>query len=159
VELSAKTGYAVRAMVDLAAQKGGQTTFEEVARRQNVPPNFMPQIMRDLRRAGLVTTVRGFGGGVRLAAPPGEISVRAVFEAVEGPMALYRCLAQAECGHEGDCALREVWLLAQQEMLKVFERATLADLLKKVHMHKCPATGGAAARGPTMTQREATHAR
>ena len=134
------------------------TTFDEIARRQNVPPNFMPQIMRDLRRAGLVTTVRGFGGGVRLAVPPSEINVRAVFQAVEGPMALYRCLTQVECEHESDCALREVWLGAQEEMLKVFERTTLADLLKKVRKQTCPGCGAPAECGPGKTAREATHA-
>jgi len=143
LELPAKTEYAMRAIVDLAAQRGGQTTFDEIAQRQKVPPNFMPQIMRELARAGLVTTVRGFGGGVRLALDPGEISVRAVMEAVQGPLALYRCLSQAECEHEADCVLRDLWVQAQDEMLKVFERTTVADLLRRVRRRKC--SGGALA--------------
>jgi Rrf2 family protein len=159
LELSAKTEYAVRAMIDLAAQGGGQTTFDEIARRQRVPPTFIPQIMRDLGRAGLVTTVRGFGGGVRLAMAPEAISVRAVFEAVQGPMALYRCLAQAECDHEADCALRDVWIAAQAEMLRVFERTTLADLLTNVTKQKCPGCAASTASQSCKTNREATHAR
>jgi len=92
----------------------------------------MPQIMRDLGKAGLVRTARGFGGGVRLARPARQVSLRAVIEAMQGPVAIYRCLAkEADCPQAQDCRLRKVYQRAQQAMLRVMERTSLEDLIQE----------------------------
>lgn len=129
MELSAKAEYGVRAMLDLGLQ-GGQSTFEEIAGRQGIPPKFMPEIMRDLGKAGLVVTTRGFGGGVRLALEPEDVTVRAVVEALEGPLVIFRCLSNpGRCPADENCAVQEMWSQAQEEMAGVLERTTLADLV------------------------------
>jgi Rrf2 family protein len=131
LELSTKAEYGVRAAIDLARCGDEQSTFHAIADRQSIPPKFMPQIMRDLAKAGLVVTTRGFRGGVRLARPAHQITLRAVVEAIEGPMALYRCLASpAACERSPYCTLRPVWVRAQDAMLDVLGRTLLSHLAR-----------------------------
>jgi Rrf2 family protein len=131
LELSTKAEYGVRAAIDLAQCSEEQTTFHAIADRQGIPPKFMPQIMRDLSKAGLVVTTRGFRGGVKLARSSAEISLRALVEAIEGPLAIYRCLASASvCPRAPHCSLRPVWMRAQEALLQVFERTPLSELAR-----------------------------
>ena len=88
--------------------------------------------MRDLCRAGIVRTARGFGGGVWLARPAREVSLRAVVEAIQGPIAIYRCLSEnGGCTQEANCRLRKVYMQAQDAMIGVMEHTTLADLIEE----------------------------
>ena len=131
MKLNAKSEYALRAMVDLASRPGEQTTLEEIAERQQIPPAILPGIVQTLSKAGLVDTVRGYGGGVRLARPAAQVNARMVLEALEGPLHLYRCeSARGPCdlGLGRRCPLRALWDKTQSEMLEVWERTTLADL-------------------------------
>jgi Rrf2 family iron-sulfur cluster assembly transcriptional regulator len=131
MELSAKVEYGVRAMLDLGLH-GGRSTFEEIATRQSIPPGFMPQIMRDLSKAGLVVTARGFGGGVELAGDAAAITVRAIVEALQGPLAIFRCLhAPDRCPGHDNCVVQEMWSEARQEMAGVLERTTLGKLVTR----------------------------
>jgi Rrf2 family protein len=131
VELSTKAEYGVRAAMDLARCGDEQTTFHAIADRQDIPPKFMPQIMRDLSKAGLVVTTRGFRGGVKLARPASQISLRSVVEAIEGPLALYRCLGSpSACARASECKLRPIWVRAQEALLQVFERTALSELAR-----------------------------
>src|SRR3954453_8200310 len=86
VRTTAKADYAVRAAVELAAA-GGQLTAEQIAQAQSIPANFLENILRDLRRAGLVDSRRGQQGGYALARPAAAISIADVIRAVEGPLA------------------------------------------------------------------------
>jgi len=131
LEFSTKTEYGVRAAIDLAQCRGEQTTFQAIAERQDIPPKFMPQIMRDLAKARLVVTTRGFRGGVKLARSPQEITLLAVIEAIEGPIAVYRCLiALSACPRAPHCSVRPVWMRGQEAMLSVFERTPLSELAR-----------------------------
>ena len=138
MELSAKAEYGVRAMLDLGL-RGGRSTFEEIAGRQGIPPGFMPEIMRDLAKAGLVVTTRGFGGGVELAVPAEDITVRAIIEALEGPLVLFRCLGgPGRCPAHENCVVQEMWSQAQEEMAGVLERTTLAELVARARQRPEP---------------------
>ncbi len=130
MQLTSRTEYAVRAMVDLARLEGGQATAKEIAKRQDIPPKFLPQIMVDLSRAGLVQGTRGSGGGVRLAVDPAKVSLRRIVDAIEGPMALFGCLEEGGvCRRQGQCEVQHVWAWAQSRFLKALEDFTLYDLV------------------------------
>lgn len=130
MQLTSRTEYAVRAMLDLAKLEGGQATAKEIARRQEIPPKFLPQIMVDLSRAGLVQGTRGSGGGVRLAVDPAKVTIRRIVDAIEGPMALYGCLEESGvCQREGRCEVQHVWAWAQSRFLRALEDFTLYDLV------------------------------
>ena len=130
MQLTSRTEYAVRAMLDLARLEGGQATAKEIAKRQDIPPKFLPQIMVDLSRAGLVQGTRGSGGGVRLAVDPAKVTLRRIVDAIEGPLALYACLEEGGvCRRQGRCEVQHVWAWAQSRFLKALEDFTLFDLM------------------------------
>src|SRR5919198_1062536 len=91
MRISAKADYAVRAAAELAAAAGERPVKgEAIATAQQIPQNFLENILADLRHAGLVKSQRGADGGYRLARPAAEVSVADVIRAVEGPLAAVR---------------------------------------------------------------------
>ena len=127
---TAKADYAVRAAVELAAA-GELVTAEQIAQAQGIPVNFLENILRDLRRAGVVESRRGQQGGYALARPAEEISVADVIRAVEGPLANVRGLPPEELEYVGSSAkLRDVWVALRASVRSVLEQVTLADLAR-----------------------------
>jgi len=101
-----------------------------IASRQEIPVNFLPQIIALLGSQGWVAGVRGPGGGVRLEVDPAQITLKDVIELIEGPIAISKCLAgQIECPRKGECPLQPVWLEAQQAFVEVLQKRTIADLV------------------------------
>lgn len=137
MQLTRRGEYAIRAMYDLAIYEGEGTTYsKEIARRQQIPPKYIAQIILDLSRAGLVHTNRGAHGGVRLARSADEISLRVIIEAIEGPISLNICLLrEGECEKEDDCPIHEIWVKVQGDMLKTLTGTTLTAL-KSSHDEK-----------------------
>jgi len=91
VRISAKADYAVRACVELAGRGGADpVSVEVVGGAQGIPVAFLERIVGDLRRAGLVSSVRRAGGGYRLARPASEVTVAVVVRAVDGPLVFVR---------------------------------------------------------------------
>ena len=127
---TAKADYAVRAAVELAAA-GGQLTAEQIAQAQNIPANFLENILRDLRRAGIVDSRRGQQGGYALARPADEISIADVIRAVEGPLANVRGYPPEDLEYGGASAkLREVWVALRANVRNVLEQVTLGDVAR-----------------------------
>ncbi|MGI6036413.1 MAG: RrF2 family transcriptional regulator [Limnochordia bacterium] len=132
MELTRKAEYAIAALADLASQeKGAFILSRDIAKRQRIPPNFIPQIIATLSRKGWVEGVRGSRGGVRLRVPPEEINITQVIELMEGPIALNKCLvSEGICSNESNCVLRGLWAKAQARMLEVLDGTTIADLVE-----------------------------
>ena len=130
VRLSAKTDYALRAMLDLAMHPDVRTTFPAIAERQGIPRKFLPTVLQSLIQTGLVRTIRGYGGGIELAGNPAEISIRQIVESVEGRQQLYDCDSRnLDCTSKANCLLRDVLDRAGNAMLGVLENTTLAALV------------------------------
>ena len=146
MKLNAKSEYALRAMLDLATRPLEQTTLNEIALRQSIPPAVLPAIFQLLARAGLVETVRGYHGGVRLGRPAAEVSVRMVFEALEGPLKLHRCDSmQGSCGLDlnPQCPLRGLLEETRRRVLELWGATSLAELARQ-HQALTAATTSAA---------------
>jgi Rrf2 family protein len=125
---TAKADYAVRAAVELAAA-GDLLTAEQIAQAQSIPVNFLENILRDLRRAGIVDSRRGQAGGYVLARPADETSVADVIRAVEGPLADVRGRAPEALEYPGAAEkLRDVWIALRANVRGVLEQVTLADI-------------------------------
>ena len=90
MRVSAKTDYAVRAAIELAASPDGPVKGERIAQAQEIPLKFLENILGDLRHAGIVRSQRGVEGGYWLARPPSEITLADVIRAVDGPIANVR---------------------------------------------------------------------
>lgn len=118
-------------LLNLARRTSGERVMiEELSREEKIPRNFLAKIFQSLARAGLVQSIRGSGGGFSLARKPSEITVLEVIEAIEGRIALQRCLKEVPtCDHMGGCALCGIFEEAQDRVKEVFTQTTLADLL------------------------------
>ena len=117
--------------IDLAC-RDSQTpvSAREIADTQSIPSKFLEQLFVPLRRAGLVTAIRGAHGGFVLSRDPKTITVLDVVEALEGPLASTVCDGErsATCGKSDACAAASVWARATDAVRAVFESSTIADL-------------------------------
>jgi Rrf2 family protein len=130
VRISAKAEYAVRAAVELAAaQDDKPVKAERIATAQQIPLNFLENILGELRHAGVVRSQRGAEGGFRLAKPAAEVTIADVIRAVEGPLASVRGGPPEEARYGGAAtALPRVWIALRANLRGVLERVTLADV-------------------------------
>jgi Rrf2 family protein len=127
VNISAKSDYAVRAMLALADMGADRPIRgEALATAQDIPVKFLENILLDLRRADLVSSQRGADGGYRLSRPASAITVAEVIRAVDGPLANIRGVGPESASYSGAAnGLRDVWVA----MRAVLEHVTLADIV------------------------------
>lgn len=133
MRVSAKADYAVRACAELASRPGGESVPSEVlAAGQDIPTSFLERIMGDLRRGGVVTSVRGRSGGYLLARPADEITVADVVRAVDGPLVTVRDVRPPGLTYEGSAAgLLDVWVALRASVRDVLDVVTLQDLVDR----------------------------
>ena len=126
MQISRRADYGVRVILDLATNcRQERTSTHEIAARQNIPSPFLAKIISQLALAGLITTYRGAGGGVSLSRPSSEISLLNVIEALEGPIALNRCVTDPEgCPQNDRCPVHNVWIRAQAELIALLAATT-----------------------------------
>jgi Rrf2 family protein len=130
VRISAKADYAVRAAVELATARDEKPVkAERIAAAQDIPLNFLENILGELRHAGIVRSHRGAEGGFRLAKPANAVSVADVIRAVEGPLASVRGGPPEDAAYGGAAAsLPRVWIAVRANLRRVVEHVTLADV-------------------------------
>lgn len=140
--LTLKGDYAVRVIVDLAAQPRGATVkSDDLGRRTGVPRAFLSKIIQVLAHAGLVRTQRGTHGGIGLLEKPRAITLRQVIEAVEGPIYLNRCLIRPGlCPRDSFCPVHPVWARIQALVTRELDSVSIKELVD-------------APRKPTLTKR------
>ena len=133
MQLSTKGRYAVMAMTDLAGQGEARTvTLAEIAERQQLSLSYLEQLFARLRRGGLVQSVRGPGGGYRLAKGAHETSVAEVVTAVDEPLRATRCAGhQAQgCMKAGArCLTHDLWEETGRQIQGYLASVSLADVL------------------------------
>lgn len=132
--LSQKTRYALRALLFLAERTDGTPVqIAEIAETQAVPRKYLELIMLDLKRAGMVASRRGPGGGYTLARPASQISFVEVLRTTDGPIAMVPCASlnfYARCGDchdEATCAIRRVMSRVRDDAVRILESVSLAD--------------------------------
>lgn len=130
MKVTAKTDYAVRAMLELSTAGAALVKGEQIARSQGIPLKFLENILVDLRHADLVHAQRGAEGGYRLAREPKEITLGAVIRAVEGPLASVRGQPPESMAYDGSAEhLRTVWIALRASLRSVLDDLTLADVV------------------------------
>jgi Rrf2 family protein len=131
VQISAKSDYAIRALLSLAAHEPDLVKADVIVAEQGLPRKFVEAILGDLRRAGLVRSQRGAVGGYALARPAKQIALAAVIRAVDGPLAEVRGLRPHETTYSGVAAhLPDVWVAVRASLRRVLDETTLADVLQ-----------------------------
>ena len=131
MRVSAKSDYAIRAAVELAAAGDGPVKGDRIAKSQSIPSNFLENILADLRNAGIVSSRRGAEGGYWLARPADEVSLADVIRAVDGPLANVRGVRSDQLAYEGSAeALADVWIAVRASLRGVLEHVSLADVAR-----------------------------
>jgi Rrf2 family cysteine metabolism transcriptional repressor len=132
MKLSTRSRYGIHAMFDLAKNIGsGPQAIRSIAERQDVPEQYLEQLIGPLRRADLVRSVRGAGGGYLLARPPEEITIGEIVRALEGPLNITDCMADADaCSRSGLCPSRLIWERLGQAINDVLDQTSLGDMLQ-----------------------------
>ncbi|QNN54242.1 RrF2 family transcriptional regulator [Nocardioides mesophilus] len=130
MRVSAKSDYALRALIELAGRDdGGAVSAEEIGKQQDIPHGFLQAILADLRRSGIVVSQRGQSGGWRLARDAEAVTVADVIRAVDGPLvSVYGLRPEAVTYNESAEVLQHVWIAARSSLRDVFEQVTIRSL-------------------------------
>ncbi len=126
-----RVDYAIRALCYLAAQPPDRIVRRaEIQERQNIPPHFLSKILRALVGAGLLGSVPGARGGFRLGRPARAISVREVYESIEGQLSLIDCVDHREafCCFAPVCTQIDIWSGAQRVLGEYLEQISIGDI-------------------------------
>lgn len=132
--LAQKTRYALRSLLYLAEESGGQPVqLARIAETQRVPPKYLELIMLDLKKGGFVVSTRGPRGGYLLAREPAEISFGEIVRVMEGPIALIPCASVnfyapcGDCHDEATCAIRRAFSLLRDQSAQLLEGISLSE--------------------------------
>lgn len=136
MRITSSVEYATRLMTALAREHAGApVSAEKLAAADNIPADYVSQLLVKLRRAGLVESRRGSAGGYALAKAPSLVTLAAVVRAVDGEVFEDVCgkyeKGTKDCRHQGDCSISPVWKRLRALVTQYFESVTLADILEE----------------------------
>ena len=135
--LSKKSQYAFKALIHLAQNTDkGPVLIAEIARKKKIPLKFLENILLELKKAGVLESKKGKGGGYYFAVPPSQVPVAKVMRLLDGPIALLPCVSlnfYERCKNcdEKSCGLHDMMVNVRDVTLKVLEKRTVADIAKK----------------------------
>ncbi len=134
MKLTTKGRYAVTAMMDLALHaKLDHVSLSDIAERQNISLAYLEQLFASLRRAGLVTSVRGAKGGYMLAHSDKDISLADILIAADEKINL-ACGGGSSCNEQDPCLTHNLWTNLSQEFFEFLNGKTLSDLVRSKHV-------------------------
>jgi Rrf2 family protein len=131
MQITRQADYAVRAIYYLSTiGQENRASTSQIAKEQHIPPSFLAKIISQLSVAGLLHTSRGARGGVSLARDPQDITMLDVVEAIDGPILLNECVADAHgCKFDQDCPMRSMWCELQDDLVARLGGTTFADFV------------------------------
>ena len=133
--VSTKAQYGMRALVEVALGEDEPTSLKTIAERQDLSQQYLEQIFAQLRRAGIVESIRGAYGGYRVARDPGQIDALEVVELLEGSVAPVVCIDDSDnCIRSGYCSTEGLWRQVDYAVRQVLSSITLADLVQQRRM-------------------------
>lgn len=132
MKISTKGRYGLEALVDMAIYSNGtQMSIKIIAERQGIPEKYLEQIFSALKGSGIIRSIRGAQGGYLLSDAPDKITVRQVLNSLEGPLSPVACTVEGQgkdCVRYDFCVTRTFWRRMMDELNRVTEAITLADL-------------------------------
>ncbi|GAW91196.1 RrF2 family transcriptional regulator [Calderihabitans maritimus] len=130
MQLSRQGDYAIRTVLELAKVYPETLAIKHIATKQDIPLPFLKKIIQSLAKSGLVETIRGAQGGVKLWSPPEKITLRHIIEAIDGPITINRCLmGENVCFRQPTCAVHRALAQAKQSFLTELEKHSVGSLL------------------------------
>ncbi len=131
MKISRRTRYGFRLMVELAINfDKGPLSLREIAKKQGISEKYLEQIIIQLKTMGPVTAVRGPKGGYMLSLPPSQITLRSLFDILEGSDGIVECVQDPSlCKRVGSCISRELWVTLEKSVRETLNSTTLEDLI------------------------------
>ena len=138
MKLSTRSRYGARILVDLARHHGqGPVQIGEISKRQDISVKYLEQLIRPLKQANMVTSVRGPKGGHLLVKRPEEITLGQIVRLFEGQSELVECISNPEkCHMSDDCQVRLAWEDATRVLYEKLDSTTIADLMESNYSDK-----------------------
>ena len=135
MKLSTKGRYGLRALIDLAVySEESAVSISSIAAREQISESYLEQLVAKLRKAGLVTSIRGAGGGYKLARPAQEISVGDILRALEGNLEAVKCAgldAEKGCEEADFCVTKYVWQKINESITQAVDEIKLSQLVEE----------------------------
>jgi Rrf2 family transcriptional regulator, iron-sulfur cluster assembly transcription factor len=143
MRLTTKGRFAVTAMIDLAMHHGsGPVTLAEISGRQRISLSYLEQLFGKLRRHGLVESVRGPGGGYRLAKDMGQVSVTEIILAVDEPIDATQCGGKENCHDDGKCLTHDLWASLNQKIFDYLGGVSVRQLVESQKAKEAASASG-----------------
>jgi Rrf2 family iron-sulfur cluster assembly transcriptional regulator len=131
MRLTTKGRYAVTAMVDIAMNTGSAVPLSDISRRNNISIPYLEQLFIKLKRAGLVKSVRGSGGGYMLSIDPDNISALDIIIAVDEDIKTTECEGVADCNHGKPCVAHHLWIDLSKHIFEFLNGVSLNQLAER----------------------------
>ncbi|MEN9772306.1 MAG: HTH-type transcriptional regulator iscR [Pseudomonadota bacterium] len=132
MRLTTKGRFAVTAMIDLGLrQEKGPVTLAAISQRQKISLSYLEQLFGRLRRHELVESMRGPGGGYKLARNAKDITVADIIYAVDEPLDATQCGGKQNCHDDGQCMTHELWASLNRHMVDFLDSVSLHDLVEE----------------------------
>jgi len=140
MKLSTKTRYGTRILIELALQANqGAIQVSKISSNQKIPVKYLEQLLRTLKKAGIVKSVRGPKGGHLLAKDPIEICLGEIVRLFEGQTDLVECVSSPEkCEMAAECLVRDAWHDATAVLYEKLDGISIADLIRSNGKNKLP---------------------
>jgi|YelNatPaOPRAMG01_1025707.scaffolds.fasta_scaffold04215_11 Rrf2 family protein len=134
-KVSAKLDCTLRALIMLGKTYDNKIlSLNKISQSEGISKDFLAQLMLDLKRANIVESFKGILGGYILKKPPSEITLREIFEAVEGPINIIECIHTSEtlCKIQETCCNKKIWAFIEKKITKLLDSLTLEDLIRGI---------------------------
>lgn len=134
--LSKKAQYAFKALMYMAEKKDNQPVLiAEIAKKKKIPLKFLENILLELKKAGILESKKGKGGGYFFKVPPKEVPMAKIMRLIDGPIAMLPCVSlyfYERCKNcdEKQCGLHDTMIQVRDATLKLLEKKTVADIAK-----------------------------
>ncbi len=133
MKISTKGRYGLRIMLDLALNDGTKPRMiHQIAKSQQISEKYISRLIIKLRKAGMVSSIRGAKGGYRIAQTPETLTLLEILEAMEGPVSIVGCVRHpGSCKVTEECAAREIWCTLNEEIRSSMAKVTLREIVEK----------------------------
>lgn len=132
MKISTRGRYGLRILLDLALHDNGSPRMiRDIAGSQRISEKYISRLIIDLRRAGMVKSIRGSRGGYRIARYPKNLTVLDVIEVMEGPVSIIDCVTIESCDRQRGCAVRSIWCDMNNQIRSALAAVTLQDVIDR----------------------------
>lgn len=129
MKLSTKTRYAVRALLDLKNNfKNSPISIKEIAARENISERYLENIFHELKKASILDSTKGKGGGFKINTPLSKLTLLQLIEILEGDLHIVDCTGDHKVCDNKDCKSRALWNLINEKMKDTLSEIKLSDI-------------------------------